>query len=64
LQRGCGHSWGRENTDLGRTEGQAKIEENSMAQTMLVQNVEVDKIGDIGETADHLETVLTLKTSS
>jgi hypothetical protein len=32
-----------------------KIEENSMIQTTRALNVEVEKIGDIGRTADPLE---------
>jgi hypothetical protein len=32
-----------------------EIEENTMSQTTKAQNGEVEKIGDIGETADLLE---------
>jgi len=32
-----------------------KIEENSMKQAMMVLNVEVEKIGDTGETEDPLD---------
>jgi hypothetical protein len=47
--------WGKENPDLGITEDQAKIEEGSMTQNTRALNVEVEKIGDIGRTADPLK---------
>jgi hypothetical protein len=47
--------WGKKNPGLGRTEGSMKIEENTMIQTTKALNGEVEKIGDIGETADLLE---------
>ena len=47
--------WGKKNPGPGLTEDQVKIEENSMIQTTMALNVEVEKIGDIGRTADPLE---------
>lgn len=46
---------GIKNPGMRITEDQAKIEEKSMIQTTMALNVEVEKIGDIGETADPLE---------
>ncbi len=46
---------GKKYPGLGITEDHMKIEENSMIQTMRALNVEVEKIGDIGRTADPLE---------
>jgi hypothetical protein len=39
------------------TVDQAKIEEKLIIQTTMALNVEVEKIGDIGETADPLEII-------
>jgi hypothetical protein len=47
--------WGKKKTGLGIIEDQVKIEENSNIQTTRALNVEVEKIGDIGETAELLE---------
>lgn len=46
---------GKKYPGLGITEDHVKIEENSMIQTTRALNVEVEKIGDIGRTADPLE---------
>jgi hypothetical protein len=47
--------WKKKYSGLGITEDQVKIEEHSMILTSKVPNVEVEKIGDIGETADLLD---------
>jgi len=49
--------WGKEKKGLGITDDQVKIEESSMIQTTRVLSVEVEKIGDIGRTADLLKTL-------
>ena len=48
-------TWGKKNPGLGRAAERVKTEENSMIQTTRAQIVEVEKTGDIGETADPLE---------
>ena len=48
-------SWGKKNPDMGITEDQVKIVDNSMIQTTRALNVEEEKIGDVGKTADPLE---------
>jgi hypothetical protein len=53
--------WGKKNPGLGITEDQVRIEENSIIQTTMALNVEVEKIGDIGETADILEIYMILQ---
>ena len=47
--------WGKRNPDIVITEDQVKIEENSTIQTTRALIAEVEKIGDMGETADPLE---------
>jgi hypothetical protein len=53
--------WGKKNPGLSITEDQVRIEENSIIQTTMALNVEVEKIGDIGETADILEIYMILQ---
>jgi hypothetical protein len=50
--------WGKKNPGLGMAEEQVTIEENSMTQTTRALIAEVEKIGDIGGTADPLEIIL------
>jgi len=47
--------WGKKSPGPGIIEDQSKIEEISMIQTTKPLNGEVEKTGDIGETADLLE---------
>jgi hypothetical protein len=49
--------WKRKYPGPGITEDQVKIEEYSMILTTKVLNGEVEKTGDIGETADLLESI-------
>jgi hypothetical protein len=46
---------GKKEPSLRIIEDQVKIEEKSIIQTTRALNVEVEKIGDIGRTADPLE---------
>jgi hypothetical protein len=46
---------GEKNPDMGITEDQVKIVENSMIPTTRALNVEEGKIGDIGKTAGPLD---------
>jgi hypothetical protein len=47
--------WGKKNPGQGRTEDYMKIEENSMIRTTKVLSGEVEKTGDVGETAGLLD---------
>ncbi len=52
------HLWEQENAGIRIIEDQAKIDENSIIQITMVLNAEVEKIEDIGKTADLLNTLI------